>query len=143
MGGTMRFTDVYLRKLKPESRKVYISEVDGFTLRIMPSGLMNWLYIYTMDGKRRELNMGRYPEISLAKARERHAQSRFPLPFDVNRKSRNNIPILGRRDCIEHRYFDCLTSEEVDYNIMKKAILIAWAAFLFGVIPGGTAAGPS
>lgn len=72
----MRFTDVYLRKLKPIEKKVYIREADGFTLRIMPSGAMTWLYIYTIDGKRREMNLGAYPDISLAKGRELHADAK-------------------------------------------------------------------
>lgn len=72
----MRFTDVYLRKLKPEAKKVYIREADGFTLRIMPTGSMTWLYIYNVDGKRREMSLGAYPDISLAKGRELHADAK-------------------------------------------------------------------
>ena len=76
MGVYMRFTDVYLRKLKPEAKKVYIREADGFTLRIMPTGSMTWLYIYNVDGKRREMSLGTYPDISLAKGRELHADAK-------------------------------------------------------------------
>jgi len=70
------FTDKFLKSLKPESSKYYRREGGGFTLRVMPSGVKTWLFIYSFDGKRREMNLGSYPDVSLATAREKHAAAR-------------------------------------------------------------------
>lgn len=75
----MKFTDVYLRKLKPEAKKVYIREADGFALRIMPSGAKTFLLIYTFDGKRKELNLGGYPNVSIAAAKIKYGDAKKAL----------------------------------------------------------------
>lgn len=71
----MKFTDVTTRNLKPTGKKYYVREANGFTLRVLPSGVKTWLYIYTIDQKRRELNLGTYPHVSLADARAKHADA--------------------------------------------------------------------
>jgi len=58
------FTDIMIRKLRPEDKKYIRGEGNGFTVRVMPSGAKTWLYAYTFDGKRRELNLGCYPNAS-------------------------------------------------------------------------------
>lgn len=58
------FTDLMVRKLKPEEKKYVRGEGNGFTVRIMPSGVKTWLYVYNFDGRRREMNLGIYPEVS-------------------------------------------------------------------------------
>jgi hypothetical protein len=62
--------------LKPLAWGSLQREADGFALRIMPTGSMTWLYIYSVDGKRREMSLGTYPDISLAKGRELHADAK-------------------------------------------------------------------
>src|SRR6266702_6510790 len=70
------FTDKFIKGLKPESTKYYRREGEGFTIRVMPSGAKTWLLIYSFDGKRRELNLGSYPYVTLASAREKHAAAK-------------------------------------------------------------------
>jgi hypothetical protein len=42
---SIRFTDVMVRKLKPEDKKYLRSEGNGFTIRVLTSGAKRWLYI--------------------------------------------------------------------------------------------------
>jgi integrase len=70
------FTDKFIKGLKPESTKYYQREGEGFTVRVMPSGAKTWLLIYSFDGKRREMNLGSYPDVKLATAREKHAAAK-------------------------------------------------------------------
>jgi len=42
----------------------------------MPSGVKTWLYVYAFDGKRRKMNLGQYPAISLEDARSRFEDAR-------------------------------------------------------------------
>jgi integrase len=81
----MVFTDIFIRKLKPEGRKFIRSEGNGFTLRVMPSGVKTFLYIYTFNGRRREMALGPYESGyvnagtnvgSLAEARQKFEEAR-------------------------------------------------------------------
>lgn len=70
------FTDTMIRKLRPESNEYRRSEGNGFTIRVMPSGFKTWLYLYAFEGKRRCLNLGQYPEVTLEAAREKYVIAR-------------------------------------------------------------------
>lgn len=72
----MRFSDLQVKNLKPENKKKYLREQNGFAIRVMPSGVKTWLYIFTFEGKRRELNLGEYPLVSLEKARDKFNEAR-------------------------------------------------------------------
>lgn len=63
------FTDTMIKKLKPELSEYRKSEGNGFTIRVMPSGFKSWLYLYVVGGRRRCLNLGQYPEVTLEAAR--------------------------------------------------------------------------
>lgn len=60
-----------LSKIAPV-KKTYIRERNGFAIRIMPTGSITFLHIYTIAGRRREDNLGHYPYVSLADARRKH-----------------------------------------------------------------------
>ncbi len=70
------FTDTMIKKLKPNALEYRKSEGNGFTIRIMPSGFKSWLYLYTIDGKRRCMNLGQYPEVTLETARDKFEAAR-------------------------------------------------------------------
>lgn len=64
-----KFTDKAIANLKPEEKQYVERESKGFAIRVLPSGIKTWLFIYTYDGKRRQMNIGSYPDKSLADAR--------------------------------------------------------------------------
>jgi integrase len=49
---------------------------DGLYLRVLDNGTAIWVYRYSRHGQQREMAFGRYPELSLAAARERHRELR-------------------------------------------------------------------
>jgi len=67
----MKFTDRYIQSLKPREKEYCIRESHGFTIRVLPTGSKTFQYIYTIEGKRRRLNLGSYPSTSLSEAREK------------------------------------------------------------------------
>src|ERR1039457_1206657 len=68
--GTMKFTDRYLQSLKPKEKDYRVREGHGFAVRVLPSGVKRFEYIYTINGKRRILHLGNYPATKLADARQ-------------------------------------------------------------------------
>lgn len=66
----MKFTDRYLKSLEPLDKDYRIREGHGFAIRVLPSGIKRFEYIYTLNSKRRILHLGNYPSTSLADARQ-------------------------------------------------------------------------
>lgn len=103
------FTDTMIRKLRPEDREYRKSEGNGFTIRVMPTGFKTWLYLYALDGKRRCLNLGQYPEVTLETARGK---------FEVARKQvKNGIDPLDHAEQVqeERRKSPTVTELFADY----------------------------
>jgi integrase len=80
----MKFTDMTIKNLKPESKQYYKRESEGFAIRVLPTGLKAWLFIYTVAGKRRQMNLGDYPDVGLAKAKDRAAEARKALKDGID-----------------------------------------------------------
>jgi integrase len=70
--GKITFTVKWLNALKPAEKELTWTESHGFTMRVLPSGVKTWWYYYTLNGKRRKMNLGNYPSVSLEEARRRH-----------------------------------------------------------------------
>lgn len=94
----MKFTDIYIRNLKAEQTKYYKREAHGFAIKVWPSGAKTWVYIYTFDGKRKEMRLGEYPAMKLADARtkyteayELHKNDRDPGAEDRQKKEERRL----------------------------------------------------
>jgi len=86
------FTDRYVKSLKPEGKMYQVREGRGFAIRVLPSGVKTWYFIYTMTGKRRQLNLGNYPEMSLQDAHEKYRRA-----FDLVKNGKDpQLQILER-----------------------------------------------
>ncbi|WP_412505790.1 tyrosine-type recombinase/integrase [Roseovarius sp. SYSU LYC5161] len=53
------------------NRNVAVGGVDGLLLQVTPTGARSWLLRITVKGKRRQIGLGSYPDVTLAQARER------------------------------------------------------------------------
>lgn len=53
------------------NRNVAVGGVDGLLLQVTPTGARSWLLRATVKGKRRQIGLGSYPDVTLAQARER------------------------------------------------------------------------
>lgn len=53
------------------NRNVAVGGVDGLLLQVTPTGARSWLLRVTVKGKRRQIGLGAYPDVTLAQARER------------------------------------------------------------------------
>jgi integrase len=65
-------TELSVKRAK-EGRHV---DGDGLILVVRPSGKKSWLLRYQMNGVRRDMGLGSYPEIGLKEARQRTADAR-------------------------------------------------------------------
>ena len=65
----MPLTDTAIRALKPKSVRYSRSDERGLVLEVFPTGGMLWHYRYRLNGKQERVTLGRYPALSLKRAR--------------------------------------------------------------------------
>ncbi|HGM8012553.1 TPA: tyrosine-type recombinase/integrase [Pseudomonas aeruginosa] len=65
----MSLTDTALKALKPKDASYIVSDDRGLYVEVLPSGSIVWRYRYRLDGKREKLTLGKYPALTLKKAR--------------------------------------------------------------------------
>ena len=73
-----------LRKWLAAGRPIAKSDGDGLTFTLSAAGLPAWVLRYRVGGRRRELTLGRYPDLSLMAARRRAAVERVRVSDGVD-----------------------------------------------------------
>jgi integrase len=80
----MKLTDVQIKRVKPRTKPYKVSDGAGLFLWVTPSGGKIWRWTYRHEGKAKLMTFGKYPDISLAQARERHAEARKLLATAID-----------------------------------------------------------
>jgi integrase len=68
----MKFTDFLVKNLKPDQKKFYKRDGNGFAICVYPTGVKSWYFIYSFEGVRRSICLGNYPGVSLSAARSKY-----------------------------------------------------------------------
>lgn len=79
-----RFTDRYIRSLKPQEARYDVLEARGFSVRVFPNGTKSFFFVYTFEKKRRRVTLGNYPGLSLQAATEKVNEFRASLERGVD-----------------------------------------------------------
>jgi len=68
----MSLTEIKVRQAHCKEKTCFLSDEDGLSLKIEPTGRKSWCYRYTdpQTKKRRRIQLGLYPDLSLKKARQ-------------------------------------------------------------------------
>lgn len=74
-----KLTDVQIRNWMKAGSATAKADGDGLTFTLSAKGTAAWVLRYRFGGKARELTIGRYPDITLAKARELAAEARVQI----------------------------------------------------------------
>ncbi len=77
--GVGMLTDTEIRKAKPKQEPYRMPDAGGLFLFVTPAGGKLWRWKYRVDGKQKLMAFGAYPNVSLAEARNRHAEQRTLL----------------------------------------------------------------
>lgn len=75
----MKLTGTSIRRCKIKEKPYKVADGGGLYLWVTPAGGRFWRWTYRFDRKQKVMALGSYPEISLARARERHAAERRVL----------------------------------------------------------------
>lgn len=101
-------SDAKLRKMngKPVPKRFELSDANGLSVRVTPTGIIAFQYRYKIDGKPRRMTLGQYDELSLKEARELVAEYRKLVsigrdPITVrDMRIESNIKAATVEDCI-------------------------------------------
>ncbi|MGO9339738.1 MAG: Arm DNA-binding domain-containing protein [Terracidiphilus sp.] len=75
-GGNKARTGTEIRKAKTLLKAYRIGDGGGLYLWITPAGGKLWRWKYRHDGEEKLMSFGKYPDVTLALARERHGEAR-------------------------------------------------------------------
>ena len=97
----MPLTDTALRAAKPTDKPYKIADGGGLFLLDNPTGSRLWRLKYRVDGREKLLAIGAYPDVTLAKARERRDEARRKLadgidPSEVKKQAKQEATAASR-----------------------------------------------
>ena len=88
-------TDIQTRTAKSKDKPYKLSDGGGLYLLVNADGAKYWRMDYRFAGMRRTLAFGKYPEVTLAEARDKRLAARKLLDQDID-PSQVNRPGFGR-----------------------------------------------
>lgn len=84
----MALTDTEIRRAKSKDKAYNLTDGAGLHLEITPAGGKLWRWKYRHEGKEKLMAFGKYPDVTLALARERHSEGRKLLATGVDPMAR-------------------------------------------------------
>jgi len=77
-------TDTRIKTAKPQAKLYKLTDERGLHLSVYPTGSKLWQMRYRFEGKEKTASLGKYPEVSLAEAREKRDQMRKLVANDID-----------------------------------------------------------
>lgn len=97
--GSRPLTDAGVRNLKPAAKPYKKSDGGGLHLLVTPQGSKLWRFAYRFNGKQKLLSFGKYPAVSLSKARAERDLAKTQLadgvdPSSLRKADKTPVPDL-------------------------------------------------
>jgi integrase len=87
----MGLSDLAVRKAMPRPKPYHLVDGKGLSLSVTPSGGKLWRWRYRFGGHEKLMALGKYPEITLAMARERLSEGRKQLAVGVDPMAQRKV----------------------------------------------------
>lgn len=111
----MPLTEREIKAAKPQAKQYKLSDSGNLFLLVTPAGGKLWRWAYRFHSKPLLMALGKYPEVSLADARQRHQEARLLL-------SKGTDPMAQRkREKQESR-----TAHENSFTAVAERWLLHW-----------------
>lgn len=75
----MPITEAKVKSLKPKAKPYKVSDYDSLFLLVTPNGSKLWKFKFRLDGKEKSLSFGKYPAVSLKRARFLRDEARIAV----------------------------------------------------------------
>lgn len=117
----MALTVLQINKAKPKVKQYKLGDGDGMFLLVRPSGSKYWRMKYRINGKEKQLALGKYPEVSLKLARERRADARKAIARGIDPLAQKQAEKRAQSDAdsfevVAREWIDARSGEWGDSN---------------------------
>jgi integrase len=110
----MALADTGIKKAKPQQRPYSMSDGGGLYLWITPAGGKLWRWSYRYEGREKLMSLGKYPDVSLAQARERHSEARKLLAEGVDPMAQRKAAKTAEKAAVENS-FQSITAQWLEH----------------------------
>jgi integrase len=100
----MPLTDTEVRKAKAQDEAYRLSDGGSLYLWVTPAGGKLWRWAYKHESKEKLMSFGKYPDVSLALARERHAEARKLLAIGIDPMAQRKAAKTAEKAAIENSF---------------------------------------
>jgi hypothetical protein len=100
----MALTDTEVRKAKAQDEAYRLSDGGSLYLWVTPAGGKLWRWAYKHEGKEKLMSFGKYPDVSLVLARERHAEARKLLATGLDPMAQRKAAKAAEKAAIENSF---------------------------------------
>jgi hypothetical protein len=90
-------TDTRIRTAKPQGKPYKLADERGLHALVTCSGSKLWQMRFRFDGKERTASLGKYPDVSLAEARERRDAMRKQLAQRIDPVAQGRLTKVAKR----------------------------------------------
>ncbi len=107
------FNAKLIENLKPKDKPYIEREKRGFAIRVLPTSVKTWIFIYTIHGKRKWYSLGQYPGMSLKDARKAYVEA-------YNMYQQGKDPSLDRKKEKEADTVGSLVEKFIERGLKQK-----------------------
>jgi integrase len=100
----MALTDTEIKRARPADEPYRMADAGNLFLWVTPSGGKLWRWAYRFEGKQKLMTFGKYPDVSLARARERHAAQRSILAEGIDPMAQKKAEKTAARLATENAF---------------------------------------
>ena len=100
----MPLTDLEVRRAKAKERAYRMSDGGSLFLWVTPAGGKLWRWAYTHEGKEKLMAFGKYPDVPLALARERHSEARKLLAIGLDPMAQRKAAKTAEKAAAENSF---------------------------------------
>lgn len=111
----MALTLRQIERAKSEKTRYRLVDGDGLNLLVMPNGAKHWQYRFSMNGKRREMSLGSWPNVSLAQARQLRQEA-------DDKRHQERDPLAERRQKHERKMAACETFGAIAREFLDRQL---------------------
>ena len=116
----MALTDTEIKKAKTKEKAYSLSDSRGLYLWITPAGGKLWRWAYRFGGKEKLMSLGKYPDVPLALARERHAEARKLLATGIDPMAQRKAEKTAEKAAVENSFQSVATQWLSHWQVGKS-----------------------
>jgi hypothetical protein len=99
-------SDTQVKQAKPKDKEYTLADGNGLQLRVRSNGSKLWVLIYSQPytKKRTNLGLGKYPDVSLSRARSQREAARKLLADNVDPKEHRIEQSQQKKEALENTF---------------------------------------